>query len=75
MALDCRGVPSVGNSRSASDPKALQLLWLTGGDFCGDILEVWLLAGDDELEPKASIVSSIVAYDHLSSSILSISGY
>ena len=49
---------SVGNSKSWSgDPIGRRLLWLAGGDLCGDKLEVLLLTGDDEVEPKVSILS------------------
>ena len=41
------------------DSMAGLVLWLVEGDFWDDTLETWLLAGDDEVEPRVSILSSI----------------
>ena len=35
------------------------ILWLAVGDFWDETVETWLLAGNDEVEPIVSILSSI----------------
>ena len=60
MDLDCLKLFNIGSNRSCSgDSMAGRILWLLVGDFWDANPEVGLLAGDDYVEPKASILSSI----------------
>ena len=60
MDLDCHRLASVGSKRSCSGDSMAGLdLSLAAGDLCEDTLEMWLLAGDDDVEPRVSILSSI----------------